>query len=409
MIEYLLPAGPSDDDATLEPRLEALATAPGLMPFAPLVVDFVAALSRRVLTDRRFRAHPELMALAHWFRASRLNELRARLPNDGTHLRRGVVFHIAPSNVDSVFVYSWLLSLLCGNSNVVRVSRRRSAQMRVFLELVDGLLRESAWQPVAARNVVLSYDHDAQITRRLSAACHLRVVWGGDATAERIRAVPLPALASELVFANRFSMAVLNARTVAGTDAGSLGSLVDAFCADALWFDQQACASPRAVIWVGDRAACTAARLRLWPAVERCLAANPPSGPPASAMDRATTLFLLASGRAGAAAPVPPGAYPARLEVDRLTAQDRRLHDGHGLFLELERATLADVVSLLDSRDQTIGCHGFGREDWLPLLASLPPHAADRIVPVGQALAFDVVWDGVDLLRAFTREVLLRL
>ena len=35
-------------------------------------------------------------------------------------LSRGVVFHIAPKNVDTIFVYSFVLSLLCANKNIIR-------------------------------------------------------------------------------------------------------------------------------------------------------------------------------------------------------------------------------------------------------------------------------------------------
>ena len=37
---------------------------------------------------------------------------------------RGLVFHVPPANVDTIFVYSWALSALAGNPNVVRISSR---------------------------------------------------------------------------------------------------------------------------------------------------------------------------------------------------------------------------------------------------------------------------------------------
>ncbi|MFC6804089.1 acyl-CoA reductase [Deinococcus caeni] len=37
---------------------------------------------------------------------------------------RGLVFHVPPANVDTIFIYSWLMSVLAGNRNVIRLSSR---------------------------------------------------------------------------------------------------------------------------------------------------------------------------------------------------------------------------------------------------------------------------------------------
>lgn len=413
MIESLLsPSGAPVSSAAVVPvMLARLSAAQGFAPFAPLLKSFVADLSRSVLTDRAFREHPELMAMAHWFRAANLPALQARLLNaesdtgDLFQVRRGVVFHIAPSNVDSVFIYSWLLSLLCGNANIARVSRRRTAQMQTFFAQVHRLLQREEFAPLAESNWVLSYDHDAELTAQLSAACHLRVIWGGDATIEQIRRAPLPALAGELAFANRFSMALLKAEAVLSLESAQLKKLAQGFYNDTFWFNQRACSSPRAVWWVGDAASCEAARAKFWPALQAEIEKHQPENTPAQVMNRATMLYALAQAHPGAKACTPIGALPTRIEVASFSELDRRLHDGQGLFIELLRPDLLSVMASLSTRDQTLAQFGFGRSEWVSVLSLLPPHAADRIVPVGEALAFSSVWDGVDLLSAFTRVV----
>jgi hypothetical protein len=398
----------------LQAQLDALGTERGSLPFAPVLTAFVGRLSRAILGDRRFREFPELMAMAHWCRPANLRDMRAGFLGEertadvasGTlPVRRGVVFHIAPSNVDSVFIYSWLLSLLCGNVNIARVSRRRTPQMSEFFAVVRKLLKEPEFAPLARSNLVLSYEHDAAVTQAISARCHLRVVWGGDATIEQIRKIPLPALAGEIAFANRFSVAALRADAVLAADEAALAQLAHDFYNDAFWFNQQACSSPRAVFWVGDASQCEQAQARFWPALALRIAQQQPDNSPAYVMSRATTLALVAEAHVHARALTPPGAFPSRVQVDALSDADRSLHDGNGLFIEVQAAALADVVSALSPRDQTVACFGVHASEWRPLLGRLPPHAADRIVPIGQALGFEHVWDGVDLLQAFTRQV----
>lgn len=349
------------------------------------------------------------MAMAHWFRTANLNHLREDFRSgEGparAFQRRGVVFHIAPSNVDSVFIYSWLLSLLCGNANIARVSRRRTVQMQAFFQAASSLLDGGKFPSVRAANLVLSYDHDESITERLSRQCHLRVVWGGDNTIQRIRAIPLPPLASELAFANRFSMAVINADALLQLDDAGLTQLAQAFYNDAFWFNQQACSSPRVVVWAGEANALNEAGARFWRAVETQVEQKDPENTAAQVMDRTTTLFRLAHEHEWSQTETPPGALPSRIRVANLLEYDRACHDGNGLFIELAIPTLADLPAMLTSRDQTIAHFGITESEWRSLLPALPPHAADRIVPIGQALTFSTVWDGVDLLRSFTRQI----
>jgi hypothetical protein len=54
---------------------------------------------------------------------------------------------------------------------------------------------------------------------------------------------------------------------------------------------------------------------------------------------------------------------------------------------------------------QTIATFGIDRADWTAALAASVPQGIARIVPIGTALDFDVVWDGRDLLTEMTRLV----
>ena len=68
---------------------------------------------------------------------------------------------------------------------------------------------------IAERTLIVCYDHDDAVTKLLSSQCHVRVIWGGDATVRAIRSVPLSPLALEITFADRFSFAVLGRREFA--------------------------------------------------------------------------------------------------------------------------------------------------------------------------------------------------
>ena len=177
------------------------------------IIKFVAAFSRNILKHRSLRVHPEIIALASWFREKRVRKLAAsyRAISEHAVLRpRGIAFHIAPANVDTIFVYSLFLSLLVGNRNVVKVSRRDSEVVsqiiKIFREIVD---TDPSFAFIRNYIVVVRYDNDIAVTREISTIADLRVIWGGDESVSAVRSVPLKPTASEVAFPNRFSFSMI--------------------------------------------------------------------------------------------------------------------------------------------------------------------------------------------------------
>ncbi|MEV4089355.1 acyl-CoA reductase, partial [Nonomuraea fuscirosea] len=138
--------------------------------------EFLAAFGRRLLRPALARRHPELGSLGFFLRPSELARTIDGLGGQHVRVPRGLVFHVPPANVDTVFVYSWALSALMGNRNVVRLSPRSGAVAETILETLHEALAD-ADPAVAATQRVVSYDRSDAVTAALSAACDLRVVW----------------------------------------------------------------------------------------------------------------------------------------------------------------------------------------------------------------------------------------
>lgn len=388
--------------------LHALQALPDLRPFDALQIEFAAALSRALTTSAAARAHPELVALGFWLRPAHLKKLIDDLlstSDDAVLLPRGLTFHIAPGNVDTIFVYSWMLSLLCGNRSIVRLSSKASEQTALLLATLDTLLQEAAWAPIAQRIVFLRYGHDDAVTARLSAACDMRVVWGGDATVNTVRALPLPPHATELCFPDKFALTLLRAHHLARQDAGHLATLAKAFCNDAFSFGQQACSSPRLVLWLGDEADTAAARAPWWPAVEARAQQMAHGLGAAEQLNKAVAADLLAMEANVHIEPAAPLVQRVWLDEAAVHAE---LHCGGGLFHEARIDHLDALLPLLSRRIQTVSECGFSRHELAHWARQAGPRGIDRIVPLGQALDFAPVWDGVNLWRAFLRELDIR-
>lgn len=376
-------------------------------PFADAVVDFCAGFARRLSKDPAARRFPELQALAFWMRRAELVRLEeqfaAATPAETVAVPRGLALHIPPANVDTIFIYSWLLSVLVGNRNIVRLSSRESEQTTVILAVLNEELAAHEGSPVAAGNAFVTYGHDQAITDALSARSDVRVIWGGDATIAAISASPLPPHARQITFADRTSLAVLSAGAVAGASEDELEALVHAFFNDGYWFDQAACSSPRSVVWIGDHEMSARASDRLFGALAKLVATRHYSVETATAM--AKRLFLH---QAAIDLPVTGSRWWSNevvsVRVDDVT-QRWTDHPGGGFFFEHRIDDIEDLAQAIGRRDQTLTHYGVERADLERLARRLGGAGIDRMVPVGAALAFDRFWDGYDLLTEFRRLV----
>jgi hypothetical protein len=403
MTTLLFTTSPSEDLVVQAKRLRAL---PRLPPFDPCAIAFVREFSRRILQLPELRQFPELATLAHWFRPAAIKHL-SRLITDGKDsdvtLARGLVFHLAPANVDVLFAYAWLMSVLSGNRNLARLSQKPSAQRDALIRILHAMHASGEHEQALERTVLLTYPHDDAITALLSSYCHARIIWGGDATVAHIRSVPLAPLAVELAFPDRFGVAAFNARCFAELREEELADLARRFCNDTLWFGQQACSSPRTVYWIGDNSAVEQAQSRFWPQVYEAAASH--ADEPAALMARVTDAHLMAAQGIQLKLSGSLDQFPLRLFAARADDKQREQQSGHGLLIEVALPALADLATQLDDRDQTLVQHGFDPQELRRLLSVLNNRAIDRIVPLGRALDFHHVWDGTDLLGTLTRRI----
>jgi len=400
---------PERSELALDELLRRLGSATPLSPFHPELVEFVDALSRSLTSGRELRAYPEIIALGYWARrASVLGYQRAfeALGSEQVLLApRGLVFHVPPANVDTIFMYSWLLSLLVGNVNLIRLSARESPQVELVCSKLAELLAEPRFVRVKSAVAIVRYGHDAAITEQISRQVDLRVVWGGDATVEALSAVPLHPAARQLSFGDKFSFSALSAESYLRADADLRRKLGERFFNDAMWFDQAGCSSPRLVVWCGEQSACERASAAFFAELESSVEAKHHEVELGHAMAKLLFTYQAAlDGRIRAQERL--SNELSVLTVDSLADFDRA-HPGAGLFFVAHVRSLGELVPFVTRRDQTLGHFGFSRSELADLVGKLAGRGLDRLVPLGQALTFNRFWDGYDLLQEFSRRVYL--
>jgi Acyl-CoA reductase (LuxC) len=347
------------------------------------------------------------MALAFWLRRAATTNLAAefaRLGSESSVLApRGLVFHVPPGNVDTMFVYSLAISVLVGNANVVRLSQRQTAQTTLLLDALGSVFEDPRFTRLAATTWLITYPHDDAISAALSAEADVRVLWGGDATIETLRRAPLKPNATELAFADRFSFAVSDAHAYMDLDDGERNRLAEELYNDSYWFDQLGCASPRLFVWCGDEQQALRASQDLWPRLSGVIREHAYRLEPGAIMSKTSYAFESMIDR-----PVTDlRGLDGNLIVLKLASVEDfdRTHPGAGLFFETTVPQLHALIPFVSRKDQTMTAFGFDATALAEFARDANGRGIDRIVPFGQALQFHRYWDGYDLLQELTRRV----
>jgi hypothetical protein len=374
------------------------------LPFVPERKAVLESLSRTLLAHPRLGREPAGASLAFWLRRASLASLEAgfRLqPGPGMRVPAGLVFHVAPANVDTLFIYSWALSFLCGNSNVVRLTTRLSPQMSELLACLEASFAE---HPDACRgNAFVTYGHDDAVTTRISLACDTRVVWGGNETVHRLRSVPLAPHASERSFASKRSLSVIAAGPYHKANESARDQLADRISADIAPFAQMACSSPQVLYWVGADDECREAVFDLGPRLEAAMAARLGEPDLGFAVRRLTHSFDRAA--AGAASFVEHRCHTTQVAATLPSEAEPEEACGAGLLNHGFLASVGELTPLLRRDHQTISYFGLTELERGDLAQGAGMAGVDRIVPIGRALDFGPYWDGFNLWDDLTRMV----
>lgn len=370
---------------------------PALSVFSSLAESFLQKLSVCLMADSAAKAYPDVRTFAFFCRRSHIRQLGQKYTELRYRLGRGVVFHIAPANVAMNFAYSWVAALLAGNASVVRLPSKPFPQVEIICKAVRQVLIDMP--ELAPYIYFLHYGHEEEVNQVLSELCSTRVIWGGDNTIKEIRKFPLGIRANEIVFADRFGMAVIDSD--AYLRAENPERIAQDFFNDTYLSDQNACNSPRFVIWLGENK--VQARAQFWLQLQELLEKHYELSS-VQAVDKLVKSCLLGA-EFECRLQSTENNLLTRVEVKVLTSELIEYIGNSGFFIECEADELTDIKPILTERCQTISYYGELKEDILSTVKNSGCRGVDRVVPMGRTLDFSLIWDGYDLITTMSRSI----
>lgn len=374
--------------------------------FSDEIIDFLNELSERIRRNEVLRRNEEAAAFGFWCRKSHLLDMKKKYDNEENKIGLGLIFHIAPSNISTVFAYSFAIGLLSGNANVVRISKRNSDTAMEICGLLQELFRNPKYENIKKRTSIITYEKNKSITDGYSDLCNGRVIWGGDKAINEIRKSSLKLMAKEIIFPNRYSLCILNTLYILNMEKEELEILAHKFYNDTYNMDQNACSSPKIIFWSGGNSKeKREAQNKWWKFVYK----------------EASKLYNLSENKVSLKYSTLCECAINCEEIQRVKRYDNLLYvvdlkevpanieslNGRfGLFFQYELINIKEIESYVNERIQTLTYAGFDKNYLINFVIENHLKGIDRIVPIGQALDMNVMWDGMNLIERLSRSIM---
>ena len=224
-----------------------------MLPYADIVCDFLDAYSYELRHDTEAKKYSDVMTFSFWARKGNIIKKKEQFINYNNgiiRLGRGIIFHIAPSNVPVNCIFTYAFGLLAGNANVVRIPTKRFRQLECMLRILEEVISRDEYLVIKEMTSFVQYEKtEYNITQQLSYMCDVRVIWGGDETINAVRKFELQPRSIDITFPDRYSFGIIDVNTIDGMSECELRSFAQDFYNDTYLMDQNACSSPQLICW----------------------------------------------------------------------------------------------------------------------------------------------------------------
>ena len=369
-------------------------------PFSDISLNFLDELSINLKNYELVKKFPDLMTFSFWCRKRHLEQLKKKQTNIHKRIGRGLVFHVAPSNVPLNFGYSYIFGLLSGNTNIVKISSKGFPQAEILCQMLDSLLKKEKYQSLYKKSAFVKYDNETDLTKYFSSICDSRIVWGGDSTIKSIRSFETPVRSTDIAFADRYSICVINTKELTKLPKKDFYKVTKNFFNDTFVMDQNACSSPHIVLWFGVNK--KKIINEFWEALGNYAKKNYEIDN-ISALEKYKKLCQISIGVGNQFKLNKFENLIYRLSLKKIPKNIHELRGNCGFFFEYEASCIDEISFMINNKYQTLTYFGFEKEFLADFVFKNNLRGIDRIVPIGNALDIGLDWDGFEMVSSLSR------
>ena len=302
------------------------------------------------------------------------------------------------------FFHSLVVSLLSGNANIIRLSNTVFSQTTILCDCIQKALFDN--NDIVNRICLVKYGHEKTITDWFSDICDVRIIWGGNGTISKVRESSLQARAYDVPFADRFSFALIDTEKYCSITEKEKEALALGFYFDTYFSDQNACNSPRLVVWHGCREASLQAQKDFWKHLAVIVTEQYDLSVISGVDKLVAECAVFMNYEAAINKDCSVFNYINVVDLDEIDYKLAEYKGNSGLFLQFITDDLRSVLQYVRKDWQTLAYFGFDSKQLLSLIVELGAKGVDRIVPIGRAGVPSFEWDGVSFLERLSRRIM---
>ena len=369
------------------------------------IIEFLSDLSISLLKNKVNKNYPDIIAFAYWIRKANLNLNKSNYKQYNNRLGRGIAFNIAPSNVPVNFAFSLAFSLLSGNISIIRTPSKKYPQTKIICEAINKLLITDKHKKMIDYIYIIEYEKNNQITEKISLISDIRIIWGSDKTISAIRKIETRPRTFDLIFSDRYSFCILDAKAILLESDKGLEDLSELFFNDVFLFDQNACSSPHLIYWLGSDEDIRLAKDKFWKTLNITYKKKIKDQPIINSLEKYKYLCKVAAELEEVKACIREDNNIYRLKINKLEKGIENHRGKYGFFFEFSHKNLLPLKDVINSKFQTLTYYGIEKENLYDFIIKNRLEGIDRIVPVGKALNMELIWDGYDIITSLSRIV----
>ena len=373
-------------------------------PFSFQILNFLNDLSISLDNNFNNKNYPDLKALSFFCRKNNILSLKNKHHNkESTRFGLGLLFHVTPSNIPTNFAYSLIFGLITGNSNIVKVPSKKFEEINIICEAFNKVLRKKKYNKIKNMIAVLRYESGNElVTKKYSLMCDARLIWGGDQTINDIKKFNTKPKNIDIPFSDRYSISLINSDKILKLSNSDLSNLVRNFYNDTYAVDQNACSSPHLILWSGK--AKSQSKKRFWSQLNDSIKKRYTS-PLISTVDSYSRLVkeIIKNKNIHSYKSFSKSLYVVTLKkiIPNLFLDKTKW----GFFFECDIKNLDSLSHVTNKGLQTLTYFGYEKKFLKNYFSKRNFNGIDRIVPFGQALNINLIWDGYDLTKILSREI----
>jgi hypothetical protein len=370
-------------------------------PFNKISLDFIEDLRTELKKNKKIYEYPELAYFIFWLRKSKIKKILDDFKDKNLRHGRGLVFHVSSSNLPTNFIYSFIFGLLSGNSNIVKIPSISFPEKEILISAIDTILKKKKYDLIKKTNLFINLERNSENFFKISKHCDARVIWGGDNSVKSIRNIPIKPRSIELVFPDRYSFCIIKSSFFYNQHKKKLELAAEKLFRDTYNLSQLACNSPHFIFIAGKikqknlslfwqyflKIIKKKVKFENYNSFEKFneLTSNIIKINSIASIDRFENYLYL-------------------VNLDSID-EIEQIRGKNGTFYVKKIKKINELKKYITEKCQTITYLGFSKNEMLEFVKKNNLNGVDRIVPIGQAMDIDVIWDGYETLKHLSRVI----